>query len=758
MRQPEYRPIKARKLAEAMGIAEAEFGDFHDAVDSLRRVGRVVLGTGNAVTLPHPPSQIIGVFRANPRGFGFVVPDDPTTHGDLFIPPGESLDAITGDRVQCSVSSRGQRDGKPAFGGRIIKIVERGDGKFVGQLQNEGGVWFVKADGNTLHVPIMIGDPAAKGSKAGDQVVVEIVRYPSEGRPAKGVIVQVLGKSGEAGVDVLSIIHQFRLPHEFPEEVLQEVRAAAKAFDPDVELAHREDLTNKLTITIDPDDAKDYDDAITLERLTGGKSESRSHGKGSGSAAWELGIHIADVSAFVPEGGPTDAEAIVRGTSVYLPRHVIPMLPESLSNGLCSLQEGEPRLCKSAFIRYDAGGNVVSARFANSVIKSAKRLTYRQATAVLEGDESHPAEVTALIKRMDTLARILQKRRYNDGMISLELPEVELILDDEGRVVDARPEDTSFSHTIIEMFMVEANEAVARLLYSLDVPFIRRIHPEPEDESLEATARTMKAAGINVPKKLTAHDLQSILKSLSGRPGAYAINLAVLKTMEMAEYSPKNVGHFALASKCYAHFTSPIRRYADLTIHRLLGRYLAGKLGPRGKGLDEAPSQEDLLDLSRKLSYLSRRAESAETELKTLKVLELLTKHVGDEFEGVVTGVTNFGLFVQHPKYLIDGLLRIEDLGDDWWEVDLKSGRVVGERTRQTFAMGAVLTVRIVEVDLAARQMKLGLLGIKTRSQSSRSQVATIHDKSRRGSKPVGRRGKPEARRGKGFRKRRGRR
>jgi ribonuclease R len=607
-----------------------------------------------------------------------------------------------------------------------------------------------------LHVPIMIGDATAKSAKAGDQVVVEIVRYPSEGRPAKGVIVQRLGQAGETGVDVLSIIHQFRLPHEFPEEVLQEVRAAAKAFDPDGELTQREDLTKSLTITIDPDDAKDYDDAISLERLSGAKSEHRAHGRASAShAMWELGVHIADVSAFVPEEGPTDAEAVLRGTSVYLPRYVIPMLPESLSNGLCSLQEGEPRLCKSAFIRYDAGGNVVGARFANTVIKSTKRLTYRQATAVLDGkDDSQPAEVTALIKRMDTLARTLQKRRYVDGMISLELPEVELILDDEGRVVDARPEDTSFSHTIIEMFMVEANEAVARLLQSLDVPFIRRIHPDPEDESLEATALTMKAAGINVPKKLTAHDLQTILKSLSGRPGAYAINLAILKTMEMAEYSPRNVGHFALASKCYAHFTSPIRRYADLTIHRLLGRYLAGKLGPRGRGLDEAPSHEELVDLSRKLSYLSRRAESAETELKTLKVLELLTKHVGDEFEGVVTGVTNFGLFVQHPKYLIDGLLRIEDLGDDWWEVDLKVGRVVGERTRQTFAMGAVLTVRIVEIDLAARQMKLGLLGIKTRSQSSRSQPAAIHERTRRGQKPGGRRGKPEARRGKGFRKR----
>ena len=543
LRQPEYRPMKAPRLAKAMGIAEAEHGDFHDAVDALRRVGRVVLGTGNAVMLPHPPNQIAGTFRGNPRGFGFVVPDEATTHGDLYIGKGDTLDAVTGDRVLCHVIPRGRREGRESFGGRIIKIVERGDSKFVGQLRNEGGMWFVQPDGNTLHVPIFVGDVGAKGAKEGDQVVVEIVRYPSPGQQAKGVIVERLGKQGQPGVDLISIIRQYHLPEGFLEEVLEDARNAVRSFDVNEELGEREDIRDRLTITIDPDDAKDFDDAITLERLSEGKGEPKQSGKGkrrkertTGAAAWELGVHIADVSHFVREGRPMDEEARDRCTSVYFPGHVIPMLPEVLSNGICSLQEAEPRLCKSAFIRYDATGNVLSARFANTVIKSDKRLTYRQATGILEGKtDGIPKPVVELVREMDRLARVIQKRRHDDGMIVLDLPAVDLILDDNGRVVDAQPEDTSFSHTIIEMFMVEANEAVARLMDKLGVPCIRRIHPEPDEDSLEAMGRFMRAAGFTVPKRITPRDLQALLEPLRGKPEAYAVNLAVLKSMAMAE-------------------------------------------------------------------------------------------------------------------------------------------------------------------------------------------------------------------------------
>ncbi|HWL95464.1 MAG TPA: ribonuclease R [Phycisphaerae bacterium] len=731
IKQPAYEPMRTKNLARAMGIAQAEMSDFHDAVDALRRLGRVVIGSSSAVNLPRSASQMVGVYRGNPRGFGFVVPDEPSEHGDLHIPQGESKDAITGDRVLCSVFSRGKREGKQAFGGRVVEIVERGNSKFVGTLHNEGSMWYVEADGNALHGPILIGDPHAKGARAGDSVVLEIVRYPGDGEPARGVIVERLGQRGEPGVDLEAIIRQYHLPNEFPEEVLEVTRATARAFDPDVAAEGRDDLSGMTIITIDPDDARDFDDAISLERLAANRGGRDGDDRGrewhrakhkAGSAAWELGVHIADVSHFVRLGSEIDTEARERGTSVYLPGRVLPMLPEILSNGLCSLQEGEPRLAKSAFIRYDADGRVVATRFANTIIRSAKRLTYGDAQAIVDGKNTgFDRAAVELVQKMEKLARIIRQRRLKDGMIVLDLPAVELVYDPDGRVVDAQPEDTSFSHTIIEMFMVEANEAVARLLTSLGAPFLRRVHAPPEEESLTTMAKFLRGAGLFVPKSLEPSDLQQALEKLRGKPEGYAVNLAVLKSMQMAEYSPQEIGHFALASEDYAHFTSPIRRYPDLMVHRLLDLYFDGRLpvGKRrgGKTPPALVSQEDLKDAGRRMSYLARRAESAERELKTLKVLALLDKQIGETFEGVVTGVTNFGLFIQHPKYLIDGLVRMEDLGDDWWEVDAKAARVRGERTGKTFTLGTRVTVQIANVHLPSRQLSLALPGTRPRQK-----------------------------------------
>lgn len=720
--EPQYRPMRARKLARAMGIAEAHRGDFHDAVDALRRSGRVVIGSNNAIMLPRRSGQIVGTFRGNPRGFGFVVPDEDTAHGDLYIPEGETLNAVTGDRVTCTVFSRGKRDGKQAFGGRIIDIVERGNSQFVGQLQKNENVWYVEPDGKTLHGPVLIGDPGAKSAQPGDQVVIELTQYPRDGKPARGVIVERLGKQNEPGVDLVSICRQFHLPDEFPKEVIEETRSLARSFDPDALEADRETV-EAVVITIDPDDARDYDDAISLRRLNNGgggpdpkRKRKTSKKQVTGPAAWELGVHIADVSHFVRPGTALDDEAQERGTSVYLPGKVIPMLPEALSNGLCSLQEKEPRLCKSAFIRYDTAGNVVSARFANTIIRSNKRLTYGQATQILDGKRrGFPRPVVDLVQLMDELARLIRKRRLDDGMIVLDLPDVELILDKHGKVIGAEPEDTSFSHTIIEMFMVEANEAAARLLYARGAGYLRRIHPKPDEESLEAMARFVQASGFKMPRDPEPRDMQKLLDDLRGDPESHAINLAVLRSMSLAEYSPKPIGHFALASDNYAHFTSPIRRYPDLMVHREIDAYLSdpkGKPGKKkGKKSEGSAPSKALIDMGKKMSYLSRRAESAERELKQVKVLTLLADQVGDEFEGVVTGVTNFGLFVQHPKYLTDGLLRIEDLGDDWYDVNTRTGRITGERSGESFSLGTKIKVRIDQVDVPGRQLNLILAG-----------------------------------------------
>lgn len=709
--------LKPRRLARALDLQEEEYHAFRDALRDLMDEGRVVLGARGTIVLPaqrQRDARIVGVYRHHRRGFGFVVPTDPTGHEDLFIPPGENAGALSGDVVSAKITSRGQRDGKALYEGRILEIIERANTRFVGTLVKQHNMWMVLPDGNVLIEPILTPDAASRHLKAGTKVVVELTKYPEERQLAQGVITEVLGRQGEKDVDLRAVIIQFNLPHEFPEEVRAEARQAIERFNAARGWPERYDLSDQTIVTIDPDDAKDFDDAISLHRRESGLIE--------------LGVHIADVSYFVPPGSALDQEAQKRGNSVYFPGYVIPMLPEILSNGVCSLQEGVPRLCKSAFITLDDQGHPVSTRFANTIIKSAKRLRYREAQALIDGAEMipHPdgpkprsdyePRVIKLLEQMNALAKRIQKRRLAAGQIVLELPDVELVLDENGRVIGAQPEDQSFTHTLIEMFMVEANEAVARLLGAQEVPFLRRVHPEPEIDSAERLRHFVQVAGYSLPKQLDRKALQSLLTAVRGKPEAYAISLAILKSLARAEYSPQVVGHYALASEHYSHFTSPIRRYADLTVHRLLDSYLAARelaaaAGRRKKKLqlDAVVPYEDLVEIGKHISFTERRGDDAEKELRQVKVLELLKKRIGDMFRGVVTGITNFGIFVQVQEYLIDGLIRYEDLLDDWWDVDERSGLIRGERTGQKIGIGDLVDVVVVNVDVARRELGLAV-------------------------------------------------
>jgi len=689
-----YKPKKVAALAREMGIADNEYGDFRAAVKALMRTGRVVLGSASAVTLPAPAKTLVGQFRGNPRGFGFVIPDTPNAHGDLYVPADHTGGAVTGDTVAARVLKRGKRAGRMIYEGHIVEIIRRGQSRFVGELCKELGRWFVRPDGGTLHAPVFVGDPKVKSARAGDQVVVEILQYPSEREDARGVIVRVLGKRGQPGVDTLSIIHQYQLPDEFPEEVLEETRriVAAAECRPDED---REDLRKLTVITIDPDDARDYDDAISLTELPDGEVE--------------LGVHIADVSHFVRPDTELDREARERATSVYFPRHVIPMLPEALSNGLCSLQEREPRLAKSVWITYDPAGQRTASRFANTVIRSTKRLTYRQATQILDGRVGrYSKKVVALLQRMEVLARAIRQRRIAEGMLVLDLPEAELILDDDGRVTGAAPPDTSFSHTIIEMFMVEANEAVAELLAGLGVPAIRRVHAAPDAGAAPALTRFLRALGLPPLKSMDRPLLQQTLATVRDRPESFAVNFAILRALEQAVYTPALEGHFALASEHYLHFTSPIRRYPDLTVHRLLDEYVRGNL-TRKRRPPDLPTLTECHEAATHCSNCARRAEAAERELRDVLILRLLEQELGAVYDGVVTGVTNFGVFVQLAEYLIDGLVRFADLPEDWWEVDTASGCVIGQRTGRRLKIGDRLRVATAGVDLANRRLDLVL-------------------------------------------------
>ncbi len=688
-----YKPQQVGELAEAMGVGEDEQGDFHAACKALMKTGRVVLGSRNSLMLPDPPGKVVGVFRGNMRGFGFIIPDVPNAHGDLYVPAGATSGAMTGDTVSAKVHKRGKRGGRMLYEGRIHAILKRGQQQAVGQLSREFGRWFVIPDGNVMHVPIRVGDAKVKGAQPGDQVVVEIIQYPTGQSEARGVVVKVLGKHGRPGVDTLSIIEQYQLPGDFDEAVLQDAREAATGFDPKIEANEREVLSKLTVITIDPDDAKDFDDAVSVTRNAGG--------------TFELGVHIADVARFVTEGGPIDQEARERSNSVYLPGTVIPMLPEILSNGVCSLQERQPRLTKSVFISYDRRGRVKRVRLANTMIRSTKRLTYEQATRILDGKRGRTsAKVVVLLKEMERLARLIHARRRREGMLELELPEIDLIHDERGRVVGVKPAETSYSHKIIEMFMVEANEAVAGVLRSQDVPFLSRVHDEPKGLAEGTLQRFLRAFGHDLPARPDRFAIQKLLEKVHGTGECFTVHLAVLRSMQQAEYSPLHLGHYALASKHYCHFTSPIRRYPDLTIHRLVDSYLEGQFS-RPAVAGEIPNEEELFTLGSQCSANERRSEAAGRELKLVLMLRWLERHLGDEFDGIVTGVANVGVFVQLEPFLIDGLLRFDQLPDDWWEVDAVRGAVVGERSGRRIRVGDRMRVVISKIHIPTRRLDI---------------------------------------------------
>ncbi len=746
IRHESYEAATVSRLAADLGIGEGDRADFEQAIDDLIAQGRLQRDEQGKVRLPSLGKEIIGKFKANQRGFGFVIPEQTVAEGDVFVPPGATMSAMTGDRVRVAIS-RERRRGQMETTGTVVEILERGKTSMTGELRKQGPTWLVQPDGKNFRDPIVVTDPGAKNAKAGDKVVVEILHYPEDGILAEGVITKVLGEAGEPDVETQSVIAAFGLPsNEFPKGVVEHARRVTAEFEEEVERLEkegydrtiREDHRETFTATIDPPDARDYDDAISIRRTEDGDG-------------WELIVHIADVSHFVTAGSPMDVEAHQRGNSVYLPRLVIPMLPEILSNGICSLAEGVTRFTKSAFMRYDRQGRRTGEGVANTVIKSNKRLTYLEAQALIDGDikearkhaktePKYTDELIQALREMNTLAHAIRERRRKAGMIHLELPDAELEFDDSGRVIDVHPEDDAFTHTLIEMFMVEANEVLARLFEGLGVPLLRRIHPEPTPGDTEELRISASVAGIKIPKSPTREELQSILDATAGTPIAPAVHMALLRTLSKAEYSPALVGHFALASEAYAHFTSPIRRYPDLTVHRALAEYLKrtdnGEKIPtnenarRNLGSDmldsgKVPNQDELVIIGRHCSNTEVQAQEAERDLRQFLVLQFLETKAGEDFPAIVTGVSPRQVFVQIEKYRADGAIPTSDLpggqgGPGGWRIDQRTGSLVNASTGRSFRIGDRVTVRIAEIDLSARRLTVVLADSKSRDVGKR--------------------------------------
>lgn len=641
---------------------------------------------------------VVGVFKRAAGGYGFVRPLDAPAGDksqDVHVAAVAALDAASGDTVRVRLSkARDVR--RPGPSGEIVEIVKRRTTRFVGSYFEATDRGWVQIDGTGFARPVAVGDPGAKGVRPHDKVVVELVRFPTHLRDGEGVIVEVLGKAGAAGVDTLTIIHEFGLPGEFPEAALDDARRQAERFDESVP-AGRRDLTDRTIVTIDPVDARDFDDAISLERV------ERGH--------WLLGVHIADVSHFVREGSPLDQEARNRGTSVYLPDRVIPMIPEIVSNNLASLQPDKVRYARTCWIEFTPDGVPVHAAEEPTAIKSRRRFTYEEVDVFLADPDTAAItmtpEVRSLLGRMRDLARILRSRRMARGALQLEMPEVKIDLDRDGRVTGAHVVENTESHQIIEEFMLAANEAVANALAAAAAGFLRRIHPQPDPRKLRQLTEFVSELGFEVDTLESRFELQRLLDMARGRPEEHAVHYAVLRSLTRAAYGPQDDGHYALASDCYCHFTSPIRRYPDLTVHRALAAIAKGR----------RPPAEGLLTLGAECSELERRAEAAERELVKLKLLLYLSKQIGVEMDAVVTGVEAFGLFVQGLAIPAEGLVPLDALPDDSYRYDRASHTLSGRRPGQSFRLGDRVRVAVARVDLERRTLDFRLLGFGRRGR-----------------------------------------
>ncbi len=727
-RQPAYKPVKPAVIAERLGLID------EDRVLAVRRTIKKMVKAGeleygpNHLVLPtvddHPArenlvpkkkanvantdNQVIGTFRRVSSGDGFVRPEGTQASAgrddDVHVAKKASLDAHTGDKVRIKIDTQSGYKGKPE--GRVIDVVERATSRFVGTYFERADMGLVEVDGKVFNSAVYVGDPGAKGVKPDDKVVIDMVRFPSHVRDGEGVIIQVLGSKGEPGVDTLSIVYEFGLPGEFSEEVLDDARHQADLFDESIG-PDRRDLTGETIITIDPVTARDFDDAISLKRI-----ESK-YGDGD---HWLLGVHIADVSHFVPEKTTLDSEAYDRATSVYLPDEVIPMLPEIISNNLASLQPNKVRYAMTCEIELSAEGVPVAVDVFKSAIKSCRRFTYEEvdeylsAKGLVERGEKASIdhlelkpEVDTLLAGMFELAMVLRGRRFNAGALELSMPEVEIDLDDNGKMSGAHVEESTESHQIIEEFMLAANIAVATKLRDAGLIFLRRVHGDPDSRKLKTLSTFVRELGFQVESLESRFELQRLLKLVERDPRRHAVNYAVLRSMQRATYSPEDEGHYALAADCYCHFTSPIRRYPDLTIHRLINALNSGKKPPQ--------SMEQYFIWGDHCSDREQRATSAERELTKVKLLNYLSDKIGMEMEGIITGVERFGLFVAGREIPAEGFIHISALGDDYYKFDRDSHSITGFQAGNSYRLGDLVRVAVATVDVDARELDFKMLG-----------------------------------------------
>lgn len=697
----EYQPMRAKELAVLLQIPAGKREELHKILDMLLEEGKIsinkrgryeaVRNSGIKRERETEKKQVksdrkkgqyyTGTFISHPRGFGFL--EIPEAEEDIFIPEESIGTALHGDTVQIVVKKDG-KDGKRCEG-EVVKVLERGTREVVGTYQQYDGFGFVVTDNQRFLKDVFI--PAGKSLEAedGDKVLAEIKDHGNKRRSPEGKIIEILGKPGECGVDVLCVAKSYELPMEFPEKVVKQAERIKETLN-EGDFYGREDLRDVVMVTIDGEDAKDLDDAVSLT-----KDEEFYH----------LGVHIADVSNYVQYNSALDKEALKRGTSVYLADRVIPMLPKKLSNGICSLNAGEDRLALSCLMDIDKKGRVVSHRIVESIIHVKERMSYTNVKKILlQEDEElakHYEELLPMLFQMKELSELLRNRRKKRGAIDFDFPESKLILDERGKVIDIYPYEQNIATRLIEDFMLAANETVAEEYCMLGLPFVYRTHENPDMEKMETVLEMVHQAGIKVKKgkeTISPKEVQKILKELEGMECEPFFARLILRSMKQAKYTVEDTGHFGLAAKYYCHFTSPIRRYPDLQIHRIIKETLRGKM-------TEAKIQHYkgiLEEVARQSSAMERRAEEVERETIKMKKAEYMKQHIGEAFEGTVSGVTEWGLYVELDN-TVEGLVHVNSLTDDYYTFHKDRYCLVGDMTGRTYVMGQRVKVWVENAD-----------------------------------------------------------
>lgn len=690
--QQNKNALLPEELAQLLGIEQSEWGLLEQTLATLEKEGVVSRSKKGRYTLAERAGYLTGKIQSTKGGSDFFLPENGTE--DLYIFAGNNRGAMHGDRVLVRPLEPGRA--RREREGEVVRILERGQTRLVGTVMRKGGGWVVLPDDKRLHYALYLKKGDKKHCQDGLKVVARIDTYPTEKADMTGSITEVLGHADDVGTDILSIIKSYDLPESFPEKVLEAARAVP-AVIPAEELAKREDLREKTIITIDGADSKDLDDAVSVERLPGGD--------------FLLGVHIADVAYYVQPDGILDQEAQKRGTSVYLIDRVLPMLPPELSNGICSLNPRQDRLTLSAFMTIGRDGQQKSYRIAQSVIRTTERMTYRDVSRILCHNDVHlSSRYSAILEDLQTmeeLMHILRKNREARGSIDFDLDEAKIKLDEMGKPISVTLAQRDISNQIIEEFMLAANETVAAHMQAHNLPALYRIHELPDEDKVEQFNEFIHNFGYHLrfEGRMRPKVFQELLQKLQGKPEELLISRLMLRSMRKAVYSPQNLGHFGLAAENYLHFTSPIRRYPDLVVHRAIHWSLEGETGKKKL----AAYASRLEELAQHSSATERTADDAERDVEDLKKAEYMQGHIGEEYEGIISGVTAFGLFTELPD-TIEGFTHISQLEDDYYDFNEKLYALVGQRKRRVFRLGDKVRIRVANIKLADRRIEFAIL------------------------------------------------